>query len=434
MAEIQMRGLTKRYGKETVPAVDGVDLSISEGELVVLLGPSGCGKTTTLRMVAGLEQPTAGELCFDGQVVNDVPPDRRNVGMVFQNYALYPHMTVRRNLAFGLQARRTSKEEVARRVDAIADLLGLENLLGRRPKELSGGQRQRVALGRALVREPSVFLMDEPLSNLDANLREQTRLELARLHRELRITTVYVTHDQGEALTLADRVVVMKDGRIVQVGTPDDLYWRPSDTFVAGFIGSPGMNLWTVPWTDDGEGVSLGGALWLPRDVLPVLEAIGPTVTVGIRPEHLACSTEGGRGEVACRAELVERLGSHVQVHARLDNRQGDGQRLVARLDATTDVAAGRDLLLSAPLSGVHLFHPATGRRVDTGDHLAGADVPAGLVGVGAAHASHNGMGRSATDLRPQSATALPSRVTLSVPAGRPAGAVRSGGTRVDLA
>jgi ABC-type sugar transport system ATPase subunit len=257
---------------------------------------------------------------------------------------------------------------------------------------------------------------------------------LARLHRELRITTVYVTHDQGEALTLADRVVVMKDGRIVQVGTPDDLYWRPSDTFVAGFIGSPGMNLWTVPWTDDGEGVSLGGALWLPRDVLPVLEAIGPTVTVGIRPEHLACSTEGGRGEVACRAELVERLGSHVQVHARLDNRQGDGQRLVARLDATTDVAAGRDLLLSAPLSGVHLFHPATGRRVDTGDHLAGADVPAGLVGVGAAHASHNGMGRSATDLRPQSATALPSRVTLSVPAGRPAGAVRSGGTRVDLA
>jgi ABC-type sugar transport system ATPase subunit len=368
MASIVLRGVTKRYGKSTEPAVDDVDLDIGEGEFVVLLGPSGCGKTTTLRLVAGLEQATGGELRFDDQVVNDVPPDRRNVGMVFQNYALYPHMTVFRNLAFGMQARRTPKSEVARRVHDIAELLGLADLLDRRPKELSGGQRQRVALGRALVREPSVFLMDEPLSNLDANLREQTRLELARLHRELHITTLYVTHDQGEALTLADRVVVMNGGRVAQDGTPDDVYRRPADTFVAGFIGSPGMNLWTLPWEDDGAAVSLGGALRLPRAFLPALERTGRTVTVGVRPEHLVAADEPaaaeGRLHLACRAELAEHLGSHVQLHARLDPAGGPEQRVVARLGASHRTETGNVTRLAAPASAVHLFDPSTGRRI----------------------------------------------------------------------
>ncbi len=374
MASIVLRGVTKRYGKSAELAVDDVDLDIAEGEFVVLLGPSGCGKTTTLRLVAGLEQATDGELRFDDQVVNGVPPDRRNVGMVFQNYALYPHMTVFRNLAFGMQARRTPKAEIARRVASVAELLGLEDLLDRRPKELSGGQRQRVALGRALVREPSVFLMDEPLSNLDANLREQTRLELARLHRELHVTTLYVTHDQGEALTLADRVVVMNGGRVAQAGTPDDVYRRPADTFVAGFIGSPGMNLWTLPWDDDGTAISLGRAVRLPRRYLPVLEHLGRTVTVGVRPEHLEATEDGstsgdpGMLRLFCRAELAEHLGSHSQLHARLEAADGPGQRVVARLAASHGTAPGGAVHLTAPLSAVHFFDPTTGLRVEPGD------------------------------------------------------------------
>ncbi len=376
MASIVLRGVTKRYGKSTEPAVDDANLAIAEGELVVLLGPSGCGKTTTLRLVAGLEQATEGELHFDDMLVNDVPPDRRNVGMVFQNYALYPHMTVFRNLAFGMQARRTPKSEVTRRVHDVAELLGLADLLDRRPKELSGGQRQRVALGRALVRQPSVFLMDEPLSNLDANLREQTRLELARLHRELRITTLYVTHDQGEALTLADRVVVMNGGRVAQDGTPDDVYRRPADTFVAGFIGSPGMNLWTLPWEDDGTAITLGGVVRLPRSILPVLERTGRSVTVGVRPEHLTATDEPDLAPTAdredglclsCRAELAEHLGSHVQLHARLEAVDGSTHRVVARLDASHRNEAGRVVQLTARLSAVHLFDPSTGRRVKGG-------------------------------------------------------------------
>ena len=377
MASIALRGLSKCYGKSTEAAVDGVDLDIAEGEFVVLLGPSGCGKTTTLRLVAGLEQVSDGEVRFDDQVVNDVPPDRRNVGMVFQNYALYPHMTVFRNLAFGMQAARTSKSEVVRRVNDIAELLGLADLLDRRPKELSGGQRQRVALGRALVREPSVFLMDEPLSNLDANLREQTRLELARLHRELKITTLYVTHDQGEALTLADRVVVMNGGRVAQDGTPADIYRWPADTFVAGFIGSPGMNLWTLPWEDQGEAVCLGGAVRLPRSYLPLLERTGPTVTVGVRPEHLATAAHrAGKGQPAggsellltCRAELSEHLGSHVQLHARLEDGARVGQRVIARLDASYETEPGDPVQLTAPLWAVHLFDANSAARIDTAD------------------------------------------------------------------
>ena len=366
MARVELKNASKQYGKGQAPAVDGIDLAIDEGEVVVLLGPSGCGKTTTLRMIAGLEALTGGELWFDDRLVNGEPPDRRNVGMVFQNYALYPHMTVEQNLSFGLKAARTPKVEVRRRVSEVASLLGLDAYLGRRPKELSGGQRQRVALGRALMRRPSVFLMDEPLSNLDANLREQMRIELARLHAQLGITTVYVTHDQNEALTLADRVVVMDGGKIRQCGTPGEVYGQPADAFVAGFIGSPGMNLWTAGWDDDGESVWLGErALRLPRSFLPVLEELGPSVTVGIRPEHLGLSHTGADVEVTCQVELLEQLGSHAQLHAEVALSEQTAGRLVARLDAAFEVARGEQLVLTAPSGAVHLFEADTGRRVD---------------------------------------------------------------------
>ncbi len=366
MARVELKDAYKQYGKGQAPAVDGVDLTIDEGELVVLLGPSGCGKTTALRMIAGLEALTAGELWFGDRLVNGDPPDRRNVGMVFQNYALYPHMTVEQNLVFGLKAARAPKDEIRRRVAEIAGLLGLDPYLGRRPKELSGGQRQRVALGRALMRRPSVFLMDEPLSNLDANLREQMRIELARLHAQLGITTVYVTHDQNEALTLADRVVVMDGGKIRQCGTPGEVYGQPADAFVAGFIGSPGMNLWTAGWDDDGESVWLGErALRLPRSFLPVLEELGPSVTVGIRPEQLGLSHTGADVEVTCQVELLEQLGSHAQLHAEVALSEQAAGRLVARLDAALEVARGEQLVLTAPSGAVHLFEAGTGRRVD---------------------------------------------------------------------
>ncbi len=375
MARVELKNAYKQYGKDQAPAVDGIDLAIGEGDFVVLLGPSGCGKTTTLRMIAGLETLTRGELWFDDRVVNDDPPDRRNVGMVFQNYALYPHMTVDQNLSFGLKAARTPKAEIRRRVAEVTALLGLDAYLGRRPKELSGGQRQRVALGRALMRRPAVFLMDEPLSNLDANLREQMRIELARLHAQLGITTVYVTHDQGEALTLADRVVVMEGGRIRQSGAPAEVYGQPADTFVAGFIGSPGMNLWTASWNDDGESLWLGArSLRLPHSFLPVLEDLGPSVTIGIRPEHLGLSRAGADVEVTCRVELLEQLGSHSQLHAELALSDHTAARLVARLDVAVKVARGEQLVLTAPAGAVHLFDAESGRRVDVPRRLlAGA-------------------------------------------------------------
>ena len=366
MARVELKNASKQYGNGQAPAVSGVDLVIDEGDFVVLLGPSGCGKSTTLRMIAGLEAMTGGELWFDDRLVNGDPPDRRNVGMVFQNYALYPHMTVEQNLSFGLKAARTPKAEVRRRVAEIAGLLGLDAYLKRRPKELSGGQRQRVALGRALIRRPAVFLMDEPLSNLDANLREQMRIELARLQAQLGITTVYVTHDQNEALTLADRVVVMESGKVRQCGSPAEVYGQPADTFVAGFIGSPGMNLWTASWDDDGESVWLGErALRLPRSFLPVLEDLGPSLTVGIRPEHLGLSLTGADVEVTCRVELLEQLGSHAQLHAEVALSDRGPARLVARLHAGADVERDEQLVLATTAGAVHFFDADSGRRVD---------------------------------------------------------------------
>jgi ABC-type sugar transport system ATPase subunit len=390
MAAIAMKNIVKCYGKaKEEAAVKDVSLAIDEGEFVVLLGPSGCGKTTILRMLAGLEDITDGELWFDDRLMNHEPPDARSVGMVFQNYALYPHMTVYENLAFGLKARGVPKVEVKQRVHDMVALLGIQAAVDHKPKELSGGQRQRVALGRALVRDPVVFLMDEPLSNLDANLREQMRLELARIHSHVRVTTVYVTHDQNEALTLADRVVVMEGGRIRQVGTPSEIYESPADTFVAGFVGSPGMNLWTLRWEDDGEGISLDGAVRLPRSFRPALEEIGATVTVGIRPEHLGMSLVKADVKVICRAEFFENLGSHTQLHAHLvasgtdssvdgllqpDSEQSqlpypsshsrDSRRLVARLNTAASADPGEEMVLTAPAGAVNLFDPVTGIRM----------------------------------------------------------------------
>ncbi len=394
MAAIRLQGLLKSYGPEVV--VNGVDLAIEEGEFVVLLGPSGCGKTTILRMIAGLEKVTEGEIWIGGKLMNSEPPDRRNIGMVFQNYALYPHMTVAGNLGFGLAARRrdrsshgrtagrTARLEERRRIQDTAKLLEIDHLLSRRPKELSGGQRQRVALGRAIIRKPAVFLMDEPLSNLDANLRDRMRLEIARLHQKLRITTVYVTHDQSEALTLADRIVVMHEGSIHQVGDAATVYDTPADTFVARFLGSPGMNLWTLPIEEAGDTVILGGSLRLPAALLPPPVKAGEMVTIGIRPEHFAivstragdpATAHGGHADhgesaddrclageavLSCHVDFLEHMGSHLLVHGSF----GDGNPVIARLDAKAPVQRGGRIELAASAVRTHLFDAATGDRL----------------------------------------------------------------------
>ena len=376
MASIRLDGVSKSYGKDHDRAVADVDLSIAQGEFVVLLGPSGCGKTSTLRLIAGLEKPTAGSISFDGTVVNELPGSSRGVGMVFQNYALYPHMTVFENLAFGLRSRGVGKQETAARVAEVLELLELSELARRRPRELSGGQRQRVALGRALVGRPSVFLMDEPLSNLDANLREQMRIELGRLHGRLGITTVYVTHDQGEAMTLADRVVVMEGGRIRQVGTPKDIYNAPSDTFVARFIGSPGMNVLALPWRRDGEQVLCGESVSFPAEWLPMGGEAG-RVVLGIRPEQLSLAEVPGNAHFSCRVDVVEQLGSHQQAHLALAGGQ-DANRLVARLSGDAAVSAGDTLKLSASGGDLRFFDPDTGLSL-AGEMWSAAAVPAGV-------------------------------------------------------
>ena len=375
MAEVELRDLTKIYGADKV--VDNVSMTVADGEFVVMLGPSGCGKTTTLRIVAGLEQATSGELYFDNKPMSAEPPIRRNIGMVFQNYALYPHMTVADNLAFGLQSqrregsRREVKASIRRRVEETAALLEISHVLDHRPKQLSGGQKQRVALGRALIREPAVFLMDEPLSNLDANLRDRVRMELAGLREAFPITTIYVTHDQGEALTLADRVVVMNEGRICQVGTPTEVYDTPADAFVARFIGAPGMNLWTLPWASAGRDVLLGGgAVRLCNDSSSMPARAGSEVTVGIRPEHLVLEGESELpgALVDFQVSTVEHLGSHLLAHGRLAAEPGVGGAeagtVVARLDARLQVSRGDHLRLAAAPDRVHLFDAATGRRL----------------------------------------------------------------------
>ena len=355
MAEVSIRKLNKKF--DTTHVVKDVDLEIRNKEFVVLVGPSGCGKTTTLRMVAGLEAITSGEIAIDDVVVNEVPPMDRDIAMVFQNYALYPHMSVASNMAFGLKMRKFEKADIDARIKRAADILGIENLLGRKPRQLSGGQRQRVALGRAIVRDPKVFLFDEPLSNLDAKLRVQMRVELKKLHERLGTTAIYVTHDQVEAMTLGDRVVVMKDGLVQQVGEPLDLYNTPANRFVAGFIGSPAMNFAEVTLQENG-GKPVAEAQGL-RIVLPDALAArarikaGRKATLGIRPEDIHIAGDADRPEYCFDAniEVVEQLGSEIL----LDTRVGPAT-MVASVDPMVKVRAHDTLRLAMKPERLHLF------------------------------------------------------------------------------
>jgi multiple sugar transport system ATP-binding protein len=361
MAQVALRNIVKTFDR--TPAVQGIDLDISDREFIVLVGPSGCGKSTTLRMIAGLEEATSGEIYIGDQLVNDVPPKDRDIAMVFQNYALYPHMTVFENMSFGLRLKKFPKPEIRERVQAAARILDITDLLDRRPKQLSGGQRQRVAMGRAIVRNPKVFLFDEPLSNLDAKLRVQMRTEIKKIHQTVTTTTVYVTHDQVEAMTLADRVVIMNGGRIDQIGTPHEVYHKPRTQFVAGFIGSPTMNFLPCRLVENGAGLTARLSDWLALPVPASREAryrphVGHEVIFGLRPEHI----REGRGEVPpgsaafeARLDVVEPMGMETMVYFIVD-----GVEVCGRVDPITAGNVGEPMRLIADLNQMHLIDPRT--------------------------------------------------------------------------
>jgi multiple sugar transport system ATP-binding protein len=378
VAEIKLEGVTKRFSEKVI-AVDAVSLDIESGEFLVLVGPSGCGKSTLLRMIAGLEEVTEGSISIDGNDVTELPPRSRDIAMVFQTYALYPHMSVRENLGYGLKVRRTPKAEAKARVEEVANLLGLEEMLDRRPAALSGGQRQRVAMGRAIVREPKAFLMDEPLSNLDAKLRVSMRGQLSALHARLATTTIYVTHDQVEAMTLGHRVAVMRDGRILQVDTPQALYSRPVNLFVAAFIGSPAMNLVEADLTHDS--VSFGGF----RIPAQAPAAAGARTIIGIRPEAFedAALADPMLPTIDVTVRVIEDLGPDAHVIFEVDTppvavsevreAAGDEETLIAssnalftaRVSPQTSARVGRPLRLAVDSSAFHFFDPATGLRLE---------------------------------------------------------------------
>lgn len=350
LANVEFIGVGKTYAGDVV-AVDDLNLSVHDGELMVLVGPSGCGKSTSLRMIAGLEEVTSGTLEIGGRVVNQVPPRDRDVAMVFQSYALYPHMTVFENMAFGLRLRKIPKATIESRVGETATLLEIQELLGRKPAALSGGQRQRVAMGRAIVREPSVFLFDEPLSNLDARLRVQMRLELASLHKRLGATMVYVTHDQVEAMTLADRIAIMSEGRLQQCGPPVEVYRHPRNLFVAGFIGSPSMNFLQGDLRDQGGSavfVGDGFSVPLPRELLSW--GAGPATTLGIRPEDMRSAPTGLQAQV----EHVEHMGSHLHAYVRLG-----ANLVVVRDEPNSTLRPGAVISLAFDPQRFHLFDEA---------------------------------------------------------------------------
>ena len=364
MAEVSLRKVVKMYDGG-VQAVRGIDLDIKDKEFVVLVGPSGCGKTTTLRMIAGLEDITDGEVAIGDTIVNDVPPKDRDIAMVFQNYALYPHMTVHENMSFGLRLKKFPKAEINARVDEAARILDITELLDRKPKQLSGGQRQRVAMGRAIVRNPKVFLFDEPLSNLDAKLRVQMRIEIKKVHQKVRTTTVYVTHDQIEAMTLADRVVVMNHGVIEQVGTPNDLYHNPRTRFVAGFIGSPAMNF--VPCRLEGNGtglaVKVGQSMSLPIPPARAQRYAGHVANgklqLGIRPEHLVearAQMEPGVVPFEAKLDVTEPMGMETFVYFDIG-----GTPACGRVSPNAGAKDGAKLPMAIDLNNMHLIDEATG-------------------------------------------------------------------------
>ncbi|UPJ46239.1 sn-glycerol-3-phosphate ABC transporter ATP-binding protein UgpC [Bradyrhizobium sp. 200] len=355
MAAISLSKLNKHYGS-LFHAVKDVDLEIADKEFVALVGPSGCGKSTTLRMIAGLEDVTSGDIRIGGKVVNHLPPRDRDVAMVFQNYALYQHMSVYDNLAFGLRNKKTAEAEIKAAIDRAAGMLGLHDLLQRKPRQLSGGQQQRVALGRCIVRNPQVFLFDEPLSNLDAKLRAQMRIEIKRLHAEIPTTSVFVTHDQVEAMTLGDRVVIMRDGRVQQIGTPLQVYGKPANKFVAGFIGAPAMNFIDVTVRSEAGTVSVESE-GLRLTVGPALAAHhGRRVILGMRPEHLVLGDVTPGLGFDARVEVVEQLGSEIL----LETRVGSDSVTVARVPAETAIARGDQVRLSAQAGRLHFFDRET--------------------------------------------------------------------------
>ena len=362
MAEVALRNVVKRF--EDVEAVHGINLDVADNDFVVLVGPSGCGKSTTLRMVAGLEEVTSGDIFIGGEIVNDLPPKDRDIAMVFQNYALYPHMTAFENMSFGLRLRKFSRDEIKRRVDHAARILDITALLDRKPKALSGGQRQRVAMGRAIVRNPKVFLFDEPLSNLDAKLRVQMRTEIKRVHQMVNTTTIYVTHDQVEAMTLADRVVVMNNGSIEQIATPQELYHHPKTHFVAGFIGSPAMNLIRCRLEPSGAGlrvrISEAVSLPVPSSRSPRYQPLaGKALVLGLRPEHITeprRSDGDGNCEFAATLDVIEPMGMETMVFFRVD-----GQEICGRVDPGSAARPGDAMRFNANMEHMHLIDPATG-------------------------------------------------------------------------
>ncbi len=363
MASLSLKGIYKRYPGGVV-AVSDFNLEIADKEFLVLVGPSGCGKSTTLRMIAGLEEITEGELFIGDKLVNDVAPKDRDIAMVFQNYALYPHMTCFDNMAFGLKLRKTPKEEIKRRVQEAAKILDISHLLDRKPKALSGGQRQRVALGRAIVREPKVFLLDEPLSNLDAKLRAQMRTELSKIHHNLQTTFIYVTHDQTEAMTMATRIVVMKDGLIQQVDTPQNLYRHPCNVFVAGFIGSPQMNFVKAQLVQKGAeyyAEFAGNSLKLPEKKIndAVKEKVGKTVLLGVRPEHVHDEAEHLEKMadyiVSSKVEVAELMGSETYLYLDVE-----GNKFTARVSPKSTASADDEIKVALDLTHCHLFDVET--------------------------------------------------------------------------
>ncbi|MEM7565859.1 MAG: sn-glycerol-3-phosphate ABC transporter ATP-binding protein UgpC [Pseudomonadota bacterium] len=363
MAQIDITQVRKSYGQTEV--VHGVDLTIRDGEFVVILGPSGCGKSTLLRMIAGLENISAGTIGIDGQVVNDVEPRRRGCAMVFQNYALYPHMTVAGNIGYALRVEGVPKATRDRRVREVAASIGLEDFLERKPGQLSGGQRQRVAMGRAMIREPKVFLFDEPLSNLDAKLRVAMRLEIRRLHQRLGATSVFVTHDQVEAMTLADRLVVMNSGRIDQVGTPSEIYDTPASTYVAGFIGAPPMNLLPARVAPDATSITLADGQRAPLPGGIAVEG-GREVTFGVRPEAVSFQALPGRTALRLPFEFQEELGMGRLFHGRL----AETEFIVHGADKSPPAPFGEEVAVYVEPEDIHLFDPATGRRLEAAEPL----------------------------------------------------------------
>lgn len=352
MATLSLQNLVKSYGKTEV--LHGINLDVADGEFVVFVGPSGCGKSTTLRMIAGLEDITAGIVQINGAVVNNLEPKQRNIAMVFQNYAIYPHMTVRKNIGFGLRTSKLPKAEKTKRLEEVATMLGMTEYLDRKPNELSGGQRQRVAIGRALVRNPAVFLFDEPLSNLDAQLRQQMRLEIKKLHQRVGNTIIFVTHDQVEAMTLADRIVIMKDGHIQQIATPDDAYHKPANEFVARFIGAPSMNMLSGTATESGIKLSNGAHIAAPESAL----TSGGVVTVGIRPEDLSIC-DGNEPVLSGRVTVVEPLGSESLLYVDID-----GTEIIASGPGRDAPRPNTTIDLYAPDESFHFFNPDTGESL----------------------------------------------------------------------